>query len=78
MFDLLYLDVRSLLTTPYDVRRALLVGLELPGDHAVDPPRPSREGPQEPRHVREREEQQHHPADEVAGHGPLSRPSTCS
>lgn len=37
-FDLLYLDGRSLLTTPYNVRRALLVELELPGNHAVQVP----------------------------------------
>ncbi|MGI5507399.1 non-homologous end-joining DNA ligase [Lentzea sp. CA-135723] len=38
VFDLLYLDGRSLLTTPYDARRALLVELELPGNHAVQVP----------------------------------------
>ncbi|KOV83506.1 DNA polymerase [Nocardia sp. NRRL S-836] len=38
VFDLLHLDGRSLIDTPYDVRRALLVQLELPGDHAVQVP----------------------------------------
>ncbi|HEX7301376.1 non-homologous end-joining DNA ligase [Lentzea sp.] len=38
VFDLLHLDDRSLLSVPYDVRRAMLVELALPGNHAVQVP----------------------------------------
>ncbi|GGM88961.1 hypothetical protein GCM10011609_27210 [Lentzea pudingi] len=38
VFDLLHLDGRSLLNTPYDVRRAMLSELALPGNHAVQVP----------------------------------------
>ncbi|MDX3659911.1 non-homologous end-joining DNA ligase [Streptomyces sp. ID05-26A] len=38
VFDLVRLDGRSLLSTPYDVRRAMLVELALPGNHAVQVP----------------------------------------
>ncbi|SMD17863.1 non-homologous end-joining DNA ligase [Lentzea albidocapillata] len=38
VFDLLHLDGRSLLSTPYDARRAMLVELGLPGEHAVQVP----------------------------------------
>lgn len=38
VFDLLHLDGRSLLSTPYNVRRAMLVELALPGNHAVQVP----------------------------------------
>lgn len=38
VFDLLHLDGRSLLSVPYDVRRAMLVELALPGNHAVQVP----------------------------------------
>ncbi|MBP2336664.1 bifunctional non-homologous end joining protein LigD [Saccharothrix coeruleofusca] len=37
-FDLLRLDGRSLLELPYTTRRAVLTGLELPGEHAVQVP----------------------------------------
>lgn len=37
-FDLLHLDGRSLLDLPYTTRRALLTGLELPGEHAIQVP----------------------------------------
>ncbi|MGZ3146330.1 non-homologous end-joining DNA ligase [Lentzea chajnantorensis] len=38
VFDLLQLDGRSLLATPYHVRRAKLTELALPGNHAVQVP----------------------------------------
>ncbi|USX53556.1 non-homologous end-joining DNA ligase [Lentzea sp. HUAS12] len=38
VFDLLHLDGRSLVSKPYDVRRAMLVDLGLPGEHAVQVP----------------------------------------
>lgn len=38
VFDLLHLDGRSLVSKPYDVRRAMLAELGLPGDHAVQVP----------------------------------------
>ncbi len=38
VFDLLHLDGRSLLNTPYHVRRAMLSELALPGNHAVQVP----------------------------------------
>jgi bifunctional non-homologous end joining protein LigD len=38
VFDLLHLDGRSLLSTPYEARRALLTGLNLPGNHPVQVP----------------------------------------
>ncbi|RDI18431.1 non-homologous end-joining DNA ligase [Lentzea flaviverrucosa] len=38
VFDLLHLDGRSLLSVPYDARRAMLAELGLPGDHAVQVP----------------------------------------
>ncbi|WP_090045706.1 non-homologous end-joining DNA ligase [Lentzea fradiae] len=38
VFDLLHLDGRSLLSTPYYVRRSLLSELALPGNHAVQVP----------------------------------------
>lgn len=38
VFDLLHLDDRSLLTTPYEIRRVLLAELALPGNHAVQVP----------------------------------------
>ncbi|HUQ59473.1 non-homologous end-joining DNA ligase [Lentzea sp.] len=38
VFDLLHLDGRSLVSKPYDVRRAMLADLGLPGDHAVQVP----------------------------------------
>lgn len=38
VFDLLHLDGQSLLSTPYDVRRAMLIELALPGNHPVQVP----------------------------------------
>ncbi|MFD9701306.1 non-homologous end-joining DNA ligase [Lentzea sp. NPDC059081] len=38
VFDLLHLDGRSLVSKPYDARRAMLVELGLPGEHAVQVP----------------------------------------
>ena len=38
VFDLLYLDGRSLLTLPYDTRRELLLGLEIDGPNWQTPP----------------------------------------